>query len=203
MAGAVTILALAGCSAPEQARNRIGATDLGSPSATPSTPADPVEVRGSPTLAEIRERGTLLVGVRAESSAFVRRTGGDYAGFDVRVATILAERLGLNPKTQLTFRALPPTLRGDAVRGGSVDLLVGGVDESASGLATVGPYVISGPRLDATRHYLGFAAGDPAFREKLRGALMAAARDGSLQSAMEATLGEAGVRARLPENLPR
>ncbi|MDR7303124.1 transporter substrate-binding domain-containing protein [Haloactinomyces albus] len=161
--------------------------------------ADPVEVRGSPTIAGIRKRGTLLVGLRSDVPKLVQRDSGEYTGFDVQVARILAGGLGLDPETQVAFRWLPPTLRVEAVAGGSVDIQLGGVDPGASRVARVGPYALTGPRGAATAHFLAVPPRDAALREELRRILARAVAEGRWRRAYESTLGEAGVPARPPD----
>lgn len=115
------------------------------------------------------------------------------------MARIVAAGLGLDPRTQITFRRLPDTLRADAVRGGSVDIQFGGVEPSTAGLAVVGPYVVTGPSSDPTKLFLGVPPGDERLRQKLRDILRGAVVDGSWQRAYDSTLAAAGVEARPPD----
>ncbi|RCW44025.1 extracellular solute-binding protein (family 3) [Halopolyspora algeriensis] len=179
-----------------------GPASPGGSAVVPSPSSDPVEVQGSPTIAEIRKRGTLLVGLRSDAPEFVHRERGEYTGFDVRIARMLAEGLGLDPETRVAFRLLPPTLRADAIATGSVDIQIGGVDPQTSRVAEVGPYALTGPRAATTAHFLGIPPHDAALREELRHILTRSVAEGRWRRAYEATLGEAGVAAR-PPDLPR
>lgn len=114
------------------------------PAALP--PPAPVELDASPTIEQIRQRGKLIVGIRSDEPKFVERAGaGEYRGFDVEIAQILAERIGLDAESGVAFRRLPPELVLDAMSGGNVDVQLSGFEPSASQVTAVGPYVITGP----------------------------------------------------------
>ncbi|MGP4017275.1 transporter substrate-binding domain-containing protein [Saccharopolyspora sp. 5N708] len=170
-------------------QNRPAPTAPAPPSAPPSV-GDSVELDTSPTLAKIRQRRLLLVGVRADAPQFVTRDeAGEYRGFDVEIARDLAKRIGLDPLKQVQFRLLPPTLLRDAVTAGNVDLLLGGTADTAQ-LAAVGPYVVTnGGR------FLVISSDDRMLAAELQRMLDAAVADGSWQRAYDATLGAAGVKA--------
>lgn len=155
-----------------------------------------VELPGSPSIAEIKKRGKLLVGVRDDAPGFVRREGGEYTGFDVRMARMIAEGLGLDPRTQLAFRKLPSSMRVGAVRGGSTDLQLGGFDPRGDRLVAVGPYVIVEGGSRTGEQYIGVPPGDDRFRQRLRGILADSLRSGRWQRAAEETLD--GVEVRKP-----
>ncbi|MHA6799047.1 transporter substrate-binding domain-containing protein [Bounagaea algeriensis] len=158
----------------------------GTPSAAPDTD---VGLSSSPRLAEIRQRGKLLVGVSADAPEFVTREGaGEYGGFDVEIAKLLAERLGLDPGTQVSFRRLPASMLRDGVAGGNVDLLLGPPQE---GLPAAGTYAV----VDGAPRVLTVPPGDRRFRAELGGHLDELITGGAWQRAYDATLGEQGVPA--------
>ncbi|WP_182544942.1 transporter substrate-binding domain-containing protein [Halosaccharopolyspora lacisalsi] len=191
---------VSGCGAPGASAPERSAAPEPTPGSTRALPPpDPVELKESPAISEIRERGKLLVGVRSDAPKFARREQGRYVGFDVEMARIVAAELGLNPRTQVTFRRLPPTLRANAIRGGSVDIQFGGVDAGTSGVARVGPYVVTGPPGEENKLHLGVTSGDERLRGKLRDILRTAVDDGSWQRARDSTLAASGIRARPPE----
>ncbi|MFI0466450.1 transporter substrate-binding domain-containing protein [Saccharopolyspora sp. 5N102] len=149
-----------------------------------------VELDTSPTLARIKQRRLLLVGVREDAPQFAARDGaGEYRGFDVEMARDLAKRIGLDP-TQVQFRRLPSTLLLDGVAAGNVDVLFGGTADNPQ-LAQVGPYVITG-----SERYLVVKSDDRKLVEELQRMLDEAVADGSWQRAYDATLGAAGIQAR-------
>ncbi|GAB2681376.1 hypothetical protein GCM10027271_48190 [Saccharopolyspora gloriosae] len=188
-------VALAGCSGGSGEPER--SPDAAPPPVAPPTsvaPPPPVELDDSPTLEKIRRRGSLLVGLRAEEPDFAARDGaGGYRGFDVEVAKLVAQELGLNPDTQISYRLLPKTLRADALAGGSVDLQFGGLDPAGPGVAGVGPYAVTE---DGAEHFLVIKSGDDAMRDQLSDALTAVVSDGGWQRAYDGTLATAGVQAR-------
>lgn len=150
-----------------------------------------VELDISPTLAKIKQRRQLLVGVREDAPQFVTRDGaGEYRGFDVEIARDLAKRIGLDPTSQVQFRRLPSSLLRDAVTSGNVDFLLGGTAQSPQ-VVEVGPYVVT----DQER-YVVIKSDDRVLAEELRQMLDAAVADGSWQRAYDATLATAGVSAR-------
>ncbi|GAA0540687.1 hypothetical protein GCM10011581_38080 [Saccharopolyspora subtropica] len=176
------------------ASNAIPPQPLPAPSTPPPAPVplagDSVELDVSPTLAAIRQRRMLRVGVRADTPQFVTRdAAGEYQGFDAEIARDLARRIGLDAG-QVQFRRLPPTLLVDAVATGNVDVLLGGTADTPQ-LIAVGPYVVT----DAER-YLVIRSDDRLFAEELRALVAESVADGSWQRAYETTLRPAGIQAR-------
>ncbi|MFR9729222.1 transporter substrate-binding domain-containing protein [Saccharopolyspora sp. MS10] len=196
----VSAIGLAGCSSaesPEPAGRPAPPPPVAPPAPVnppaPVAPPPPVALDTSPVLEEIQQRGTLLVGVRADAPGFAARDGaGGYRGFDVEIAKLLARGIGLNPDTQVSYRMLPPTLRADALAGGSVDLQVGGIEPGSPGFTAIGPYAITG---DGAELYLAVRSGDDVLVERLTEVLDRAVRDGGWQRAYDTTLAPAGVRA--------
>ncbi|GAB2747969.1 hypothetical protein GCM10027174_22700 [Salinifilum aidingensis] len=194
---AVVVCGAAACGAPENAAqgpppepsapsSSAGPAAPGTSSAAPDTD---VGLSSSPRLAEIRQRGKLLVGVSADAPEFVTREGaGEYSGFDVEIAKLLAERLGLDPETQVAFRRLPGSMLRDGVAGGNVDLLLG---PPQGGLPAAGTYAV----VDGGSRVVTVPPGDRRFREELRGYLDEAIAGGAWQRAYDATLGERDVPA--------
>lgn len=166
------------------------------PTAVPPPPA-PIELDSSPAIEEIRQRGKLIVGLRTDDPAFAERDGaGDYRGFDVEIARMLAGGIGMDPQTGVAFRWLPSTLRLGALSGGNVDVLVGGFDPAAPELVKVGPYAVTGAPGAEAEHFVGLRPGDDAMRDELRRVLDEAVASGAWQRAYDATLGTTGVQAR-------
>lgn len=207
---AVVVLAigmLAGCSGQgggvdQGSGHDQGDTGQGSappPAARPSPQAPApvpspggVQLDTSPTLEQIRTRGKLLVGLRADARRFAARDGaGGYRGFDVEIARRIAQGLGLDPATQVSFRMLPATLQSEALAGGSVDLQIGGVDPARQGVSAVGPYAVT----DGGQQFVGLKSGDDVLRDQIDEALRTAVADGSWQRAYDATLAPEGVQA--------
>ncbi|WP_092522437.1 transporter substrate-binding domain-containing protein [Actinopolyspora saharensis] len=200
--GAVLGAVLSGCGGGGAAQQSFPDRGTGAASSTVerSGAGSADELPESPAVAEIRRRGTLLVGVPTDAPDFVRRSEGRYRGFDVRIARIIAEGLGLDPREQLAFRRLPPGMRSGAVARGSVDVQLGGIERGTEGVRVVGPYVVTtGSAGERVERFVGVEPGDERFRARLRTVLGEAVSDGSWQRAAERTLLERRPSARAPE----
>lgn len=157
-----------------------------------------VDLEGSPQIEKIKQHGKLMVGLPSDDPALaVHDESGKHSGFDVEMARVLAEGMGLSP-SQVSFRWLPPSLRLNAISSGSVDVQLGGFEPAEPKVEKVGPYVITGPPGDETERFIGFKPGDEAMGEQLRGVLDTSFADGSWQRAYDATLAKEGVPARSP-----
>lgn len=147
----------------------------------------------SPTIEQIKRRGELRIGIRADDPQFaVRAAAGEYTGFDVEIARLLARSLGLDPNTQVSYRMLPESMLTSAVATGNVDVLLSSPVESEQ-LAETGPYVVA----DAQRgqRFLITKQDDAVLHAELEEILRSAVADGSWEQAYERTLGQAGVAA--------
>jgi polar amino acid transport system substrate-binding protein len=160
-------------------------------------PGGSVELDGSPTIEKIKKRGELMVGLRSDAPMFAMRDEkGDYRGFDVEIARIVARGLGLDPRVQVTFRWLPPPLRVDAITAGNIDMQLGGFNPASPNMTKVGPYAVTRAPGTESEHFIGLKPGDDAMRAELQRILDASVADGSWQRAYDSTLGAAGVQAR-------
>ncbi|MGJ7904918.1 hypothetical protein ACOQFL_00380 [Actinopolyspora sp. H202] len=186
---------------PEQrsAESSVGAEPSIGAGTSATPPSEGARLPGSPALSEIRRRGELLVGVPADAADFLRRTDGEYRGFDARMAGLLAEGVGLESRSDVAFRRLPDSLRTGALSRGSVDVLLGGFDRKATGVTVVAPYVVTGPEGRPVERLVGVAEGDARFRDRLRAVLHAAIDDGRWAEAADKTLRDRRPEARAPE----
>ncbi|MGH3433830.1 MAG: glutamate ABC transporter substrate-binding protein [Thermocrispum sp.] len=100
-----------------------GGDDCGDPTAS-LRPRGTATPEGS-TMAEIRERGKLIVGVDQNTFLFGFRnpTTGRLEGFDIDIATAVAEQL-LGSADKIQFRAITSQQRIEALKSGSVDIVV-------------------------------------------------------------------------------
>lgn len=79
---------------------------------------------GGGALTAIKQRGTLIVGVRDDTSPFVKRDRqGDIVGLEPDLARDLAERLGV----ELELKAVKDEDRVQALQDGAVDLMLAGM----------------------------------------------------------------------------
>ncbi|SFE05541.1 hypothetical protein SAMN04487819_10788 [Actinopolyspora alba] len=204
--GLVLVSLLSACASTEGERGAAvlppeqrGAESSAGAATSATTPSGGARLPGSPALSEIRRRGELLVGVPNDSADFLRRTDGEYRGFDVRMAGLLAEGVGLDSASDVAFRRLPASLRTGALARGSVDVLLGGFDRKADGVTVVAPYVVTGPESRPVERLVGIAEGDARFRDRLRAVLDAAIADGRWAAAADETLRDRRPEARVPE----
>ncbi|HEY8374012.1 MAG TPA: transporter substrate-binding domain-containing protein [Pseudonocardiaceae bacterium] len=180
------VLALAGCgetveSPPQQA--------VGIPPVSITTTTPPRLVPGSPTYERIRQRGKLVVGVSPQRPGWAVRdtTSGEYTGFEVEIARLLARGLGVDPDKGVLFKPLPPNLRIEAVANGDVDLQIGGItaaDAAGGRVELAGPYLVSAEG----EHHIALPARDRALQAKITELLQQAVADGSWQQAYDRTL---------------
>lgn len=144
-AGLVALLALAACSGPSGADDlRVtatpedAATDAGSSApAAPAECADPLAsyapegalpgpdaLPGGSTMAAIRDRGTLVVGVSADTLLMGARNSlsGQIEGFDIGVLHEISRAIFGDPD-RLTFRVITSGQRLEVLEDGEVDLV--------------------------------------------------------------------------------
>ncbi|GAB3672142.1 substrate-binding periplasmic protein [Saccharopolyspora tripterygii] len=154
-----------------------------------SSAGSDVELGSSPTLTAIKQRKRLLVGVRADQPEFVTRDpAGEYRGFDADVARDLADRMGLDPNTQVQFRRLPPNMQRNAIGAGNVDIMLGGTANDPQLIAI--PYAVT----DAERNVV-VKADDPKLVDELRAMLEAGVADGTWQRLADQNLTPQGISA--------
>lgn len=136
-------LALAGCG------------QQGSPGAQGSgyepVVAENVTVEGSPTFQRIQERGRVVVGVKDDQPGlgFRDATTGQFSGFDIDIAKMVAGGLGFSPD-QIEWKVVPSAAREDVIERGEVDYYVGTYtinDKRKQRVGFAGPYFVAGQSL--------------------------------------------------------
>jgi glutamate transport system substrate-binding protein len=105
---------------------------------------------GSPTIDRITQRGWLIVGVDEAAGLAEGSPAGEYTGFDVELARLVARDLGVDPaKTE--FKELPVSLAEQRVGAGKeIQLVLGGYEVTAQRRAegrVAGPHLVSPLRL--------------------------------------------------------
>jgi glutamate transport system substrate-binding protein len=106
---------------------------------------------GSPTLAGARSRGHLVVGAKEDQPYLGEKNPatGQYAGFDIEIAKMVAADLGFGPG-QVQFRTIASANRETALQNGQVDYYVGTYtinDNRKKLVGFAGPYFIAGQSL--------------------------------------------------------
>jgi glutamate transport system substrate-binding protein len=127
----------------------------GSPGAESSAPAPSaaagVAVEGSPTFAAMQQRGRVVMGVRADQPGlgFQDATTGQYTGFDVEIARLVAAQLGFGAD-KLDYKVVPSAAREDTIERGEIDYMVGTYtinDNRKQRVSFAGPYYVAGQSL--------------------------------------------------------
>ena len=92
---------------------------------------------GSPTIAEIQERGTLNCGVNGQLAGFSIQEGGEYTGFDVDFCRAIAAAVLGDPEA-VEFTDLTADTRFTALQSGEIDVLIRNSTWTASRDADLG-----------------------------------------------------------------
>lgn len=136
-------LALAGC-------GKEGAPGDAGPVLSEPAAAN-VQVAGSPTFDKITQRGRVVIGVKDDQPGlgFKDATTGQYSGFDVEIARLVAAKLGLGAD-KIDYKTVPSAAREDAISRGDVDYYVGTYtinDKRKQRVSFAGPYFVAGQGL--------------------------------------------------------
>jgi glutamate transport system substrate-binding protein len=130
---------------------------------SPTTPAAPggeaapevsypvatgVSLPDSPTFAKIQQRGRIVAGVRDDQPGlgFRDATTGEYAGFDIEIARMIAAGLGYG-EDQIDYVVVPSAAREDTIERGDIDYMVGTYtinDTRKQRVSFAGPYYVAG-----------------------------------------------------------
>jgi glutamate transport system substrate-binding protein len=110
-----------------------------------------VKVDGSTTFAAMTQRGRVVIGVKEDQPGlgFKDATTGQYSGFDVEIARLVAAQLGFGAD-KIDYKAVPSASREDAISRGEVDYYVGTYtinDNRKKRVSFAGPYFIAGQSL--------------------------------------------------------
>ncbi|TWP49122.1 glutamate ABC transporter substrate-binding protein [Lentzea tibetensis] len=113
--------------------------------------AKDVKIEGSPTFDKIKARGALVVGVKEDQPflGYKDPTTGQYSGFDIEIAKLVAAKLGY-PADKIQFRTIQSAAREQALINGDVDYYVGTYTINAARKEKVsfaGPYLVAGQDL--------------------------------------------------------
>jgi glutamate transport system substrate-binding protein len=122
----------------------------GGPSTTQAVATD-VKVEGSPTFDRMKSAGKVIIGVKEDQPGlgFKDPTTGEYSGFDIEIARLVAAKLGFKPD-QLEYKTVQSAGREAAVAQGTVDYYVGTYtinDKRKQQISFAGPYFVAGQDL--------------------------------------------------------
>lgn len=110
-----------------------------------------VTVAGSPTFDAMKARDGVVIGVKDDQPGlgFKDATTGQYSGFDIEIARLVAAKLGFGTD-KITYKTVPSAAREDAIARGEVDYYVGTYtinDNRKKLVSFAGPYFVAGQSL--------------------------------------------------------
>jgi glutamate transport system substrate-binding protein len=113
--------------------------------------ATDVQVVGSPVFDAMKQRGKVVIGVKDDQPGlgFKDATTGEYAGFDIEIARLIAAKLGFGAD-KIEYKTIPSVAREDAISRGDVDYYVGTYtinDKRKQRVSFAGPYFVAGQGL--------------------------------------------------------
>ncbi len=122
----------------------------GGPSTTQAVATD-VKVDGSPTFERMQANGKVIIGVKEDQPGLGLKdpTTGEYSGFDIEIANLVAAKLGFKPD-QIEYKTVQSAGREAAVAQGTVDYYVGTYtinDKRKEQISFAGPYFVAGQDL--------------------------------------------------------
>jgi glutamate transport system substrate-binding protein len=126
----------------------------GTPGSTPAvsqSAAANVAVNGSPTFDKIKQRGRVVIGVKEDQPGLGLKdpTTGQYSGFDIEIARLVAAQLGMTAD-KIDYKVIPSASREQALTNGDVDYYVGTysiTDQRKKQVGFAGPYFLAGQDL--------------------------------------------------------
>ena len=134
---AALALALAGC----------GGSDGGSNDAASDEPSAAKTFEAGSTMARIQQAGTLKVGTKFDQPLYgEKQLSGDVEGFDVEIARLIADELGVKPE----FQEAVSKNREPFIQNGTVDIVVATYtinDKRKMVVDFAGPYYVTGQSL--------------------------------------------------------
>jgi glutamate transport system substrate-binding protein len=122
----------------------------GGPSTTQKVASD-VKIDGSPTFDRISQNGKVVIGVKEDQPGlgFKDPTTGEYSGFDIEIARLVAAKLGFG-EDKIEYKTVQSAGREAAVANGTVDYYVGTYtinDKRKEQISFAGPYFVAGQDL--------------------------------------------------------
>jgi glutamate transport system substrate-binding protein len=149
-------LALAGC-------GREGSP--GSSPAVEQTTEANVTVEGSPTFDKMKQRDMVVIGVKEDQPGLGLKdpTTGQFSGFDVEIARLIAAKLGFDPENKIEYKPIPSASREQAIVNGDIDYYVGTysiTDQRKQQISFAGPYFLAGQDLLVRRDDMSITGPD-------------------------------------------
>lgn len=122
----------------------------GGPATTEEVAKD-VKVDGSATFDRMTQNGKVVIGVKEDQPGLGYKdpTTGEYSGFDIEIAKLIAAKLGFG-EDKIEFKTVQSAGREAAITNGDVDYYVGTYtinDKRKETISFAGPYFVAGQDL--------------------------------------------------------
>jgi glutamate transport system substrate-binding protein len=122
----------------------------GGPKTTAAVEKD-VKVDGSPTFDRMQKNGKVVIGVKEDQPGLGYKdpTTGEYSGFDIEIARLIAAKLGFDTD-KIEYKTVQSAGREAAITNGTVDYYVGTYtinDKRKQQISFAGPYFVAGQDL--------------------------------------------------------
>ena len=143
-----------GASAEESASPEASASETpsgdGSSSPSPSSSAFPTFDAGS-SVGKLMKDGKITIGIKFDQPGIGSKdtASGEFSGFDVEIAKIIADRLDIDPK-KIEFKETVSKNREPFLKDGTVDLVIASysiTDDRRKVVGQAGPYYLTGQQL--------------------------------------------------------
>jgi glutamate transport system substrate-binding protein len=128
-----------------------GSNDLGEGPKTTAAVAEDVKIEGSPTFDRMTQNDKVVIGVKEDQPGLGYKdpTTGEYSGFDIEMAKLIAAKLGF-AESKIEFKTVQSAGREAAITNGDVDYYVGTYtinDKRKAQISFAGPYFVAGQDL--------------------------------------------------------
>lgn len=109
-----------------------------------------VTIPDSPGFDQIKNRGHVVVGVKADQPGLgYKDASGNRCGFDVETARLISAGLGFDPAS-IEYKEIPSANREAAIQAGEIDYYIGSYsinDKRKAQVSFAGPYLVAGQSL--------------------------------------------------------
>jgi glutamate transport system substrate-binding protein len=155
---AVVTLALTGCGSTKKSEPNANASASpeasmsAMPSDSPSASASPMATfAAGSSIAKLKDKGKITIGIKFDQPGIGVKDSstGKYSGFDVEMARIIADKLGIAEKG-ITFKEAVSTNREPFLKNGTVDLVIASysiTDARRAVVGQAGPYYETGQQI--------------------------------------------------------
>jgi glutamate transport system substrate-binding protein len=159
-AAAVLTLTLTGCGGSKDDETKTEASASAEPSETMRPSESPsadssatpmVTFAAGSSIAKLKDKGKITIGIKFDQPGIGVKDAstGKYSGFDVEIARIIADELGIDEK-DITFKEAVSSNREPFLKNGTVDLVIASysiTDARREVVGQAGPYYVTGQQI--------------------------------------------------------